>query len=297
MFRPLIISVLLATSASAWARIGPEIAYSTQTEVYLVNADGSGKVRLHRSKSNDFISSVALKPGGGTIAFVENWTLKFLDYNSAGQPVGTIRTIRPSCYRLADVHFHPDGNSVLYWEVCGNDGVVKRVAVPTSANPNPLPETLFTVTDLQELGHWEPGGNSFLYTVLTPTSIELRRRYTDGTADPANPIASSTHHIKYPEVSGSGDRILISDSPLAAGAYPGPGYTSEIDSSGSVVRPNFISGRMGRYAPGNDPRIVFIFQKSYNERYLQYLDGSGQVRRIGGKGVYVSVDWGEASAR
>jgi len=283
-----------AAGSPAAARVGPEIAYSTQTEVFLVNRDGSGKVRLYRSKSNNFISSVALKPGGGTIAFVEDWTLKFLDYNSAGQPVGTVRTILPSCYRLTDVHYHPDGNSVSYREVCGENGVVKRVTVPATSSDAPVPVTLLTQASFLDLGPWDPSGNSFVYSYYTDTQVEVRRHYIDGTPNPAEPIAtaSGSTQIRYPDVSNSGTKMLVSDTPLAAGCCPGPGYTSELDAfSGAVLRSNFITGRKARYSP-DDSRIVFIFYKSYNERYLQYLDVDGQLKRIGGKGIYWSVDWG-----
>lgn len=297
MTRSLIIAVLLATTgvaAQAQTRVGPEIAYSTATEIYLVNPDGSAKIRLYRSRSNDFISSVALKPGGGTIAFVENWALKFLDYNSTGQLVGTVRTIRPDCYRLADVHYHPDAQSVIYRDLCGGNGKVKRVAVPLSTTDAPVPTFLFNDSRIQDLGPMAPDGRSFIYTLSTETQMELRRHYVDGTADPVGPLATATTtQVRYPDISHDGAKILFSDSPLATTAYPGAGFTNEIDStSGAPVRTNFIPGRWARYAPG-DQKIVFIAYKSYNERYLRYLDENNQVKQIGGKGIYVSVDWGD----
>jgi hypothetical protein len=293
LHRLAIAAILASVAAAADARVGPEIAYSTATEVYLVNLNGSGKVRLHRSRSNDFISSVALKPGGGTIAWVENWTLKFLDYNASGQPVGTVRTIRPACYRLAHVHFHPDGGSVLYQELCPEGRVVKSVAVPTATVPTPVPSTLFTNAELQDLGPWEPGGNSFLYTASTATHMELRRHYTDGTADPmAIRSATPSEQLRYPDISSDGAAILIAHSPFMAACCPGPGYTSEIDAeTGAMLKPNFITGNKARYAPDN-VRAVFIVADSYNARYLRYRDTDGQVKQIGGKGVYWSVDWG-----
>jgi hypothetical protein len=294
MFRPIIIAVLLATSAPALSRVGPEIAYSTATEIYLVNPDGSGKVRLYRSKSNDFISSVALKPGGGTIAFVENWTLKFLDYDNSGRVVGAVRTIRPDCYRLADVHYHPDAQSVIYRDLCGGGGKVKQVAVPASATSTPVPTVHFEDSRIQDLGPLASDGRSVVYTIVTATQMELRRHYIDGTADPVDPLATaSATQIRYPDISHDGARILFSDSAIAAAAWPGPGFTSEIDStSGAPIRTNFISGRLARYAPG-DTRIVFIAYNSYNDRYLRYLDEQNQVKQIGGRGVYWSVDWGD----
>ena len=292
--RMMLVAALLASSGPALARVGPEIAYSTATELYLVNPDGSGKIRLYRSKSNDFISSVALKPGGGTIAFVENWALKFLDYSSSGQLLGAVRVIKPDCFRLADVHFHPNAQSVIYRDLCGGEGKVKQVAVPASATDRPVPTVLFNDSRIQDLGPMAADGGSFVYTLTTPTRMELRRHYIDGTPDSADPLAvASATQVRYPDISHDGAKVLFSDSALAAAAWPGPGYTSEIDStSGAPIRTNFISGRLARYAPG-DNRIIFIAYQSYNERYLRYLDQNGLVKQIGGKGVYWSVDWGD----
>lgn len=298
MFRPLMIAMLLVTgSAQAIARTGPEIAYSTATEVYLINHDGSGKVRLHRSKSNDFISSVALRPGGGMVAWVENWTLKFLEYDGAGRPTSVVRTVRPVCYRLADVHFHPDAGAVSYQEICPEGRVVKRIAVPTAANPNPTPSVLFTHADLQDLGSWDPGGLSFVYTSLTATGMELRRHFTDGTTDPTSPITTTAEQnslqLRSPDVSQDGERILIAHSPFIAACCPGPGSTSEIDAqSGTAIRPHFIAGNKARYAP-DGVRAIYIYAVSYNERYLRYIDTDGLPKQIGGKAVYWSVDWGD----
>lgn len=299
MFRTGIIFVFLASAAAAaaQARVGPEIAYSTATEVYLVNADGSGKVRLHRSKSNDFISSIALKPGGGTVAWVENWTLKFLDYDSAGRPAGIVRTIRPVCYRLADVHFHPDAGSVSYQELCPEGRVVKRIAVPVAANPAPSPTVLFTRAGLQDLGSWDPSGISFVYSAETATGMELRRFFTDGRADPDGLITTAADQgslqARAPDVSPDGQRILIAHSPFMAACCPGPGSTSEIDAqSGNPIRPNFITGNKARYAP-DGARAIYIHAVSYNERYLRYIDTNGLTKQIGGRAVYWSVDWGE----
>lgn len=295
MFRYLPIALMLASTAPAAARVGPEIAYSTSTEVYLVNPDGTGKVRLYRSKSNDFISSVALKPGGGALAIVENWALKFISYDAQGRIQGTVRAVKPTCYRLADVSYSADGNSVLYREVCPNGAVVKQVAVPTAAAPNPVPQTLFSNAALQDLGPWEAGGTSFLYTTIAVDHMELRRHFTDGSPDPADPIAvsnPSTDQIRYADASPDGSKILISDSPKDAAAYPSPGFTSEIDAvTGSVIRSN-VTGRDANYAP-DSVRFVFIVANSYNDQYLRYLDSTNQVKQIAGRAHYSSVDWGD----
>jgi len=294
MLRPILLATLIVSSP-ALSRTGPEIAFTTSTEVYLVNPDGSGKVRLYRSKSNDYISSISLKPGGGQVAIVENWALKFIDYDNVGRVTGTVRTIRPTCFRLSDVHYHPNGNSVLYTESCNSSGAVKQVAIPTSGNPSPAPTTHLSDPGLADIA-WDPSGNSFVYSKLTGTQMELRRYYVDGTAQPVAPLIVSspgaTDQIRYPDVSNDGAKILIASSPMDAGAYPGAGLTSEINASnGASIQSNFIGGRKARYAPDNT-RVVFIFGTSFIDKYIRYREANGTIRQVAGRDKYSAVDWG-----
>jgi Tol biopolymer transport system component len=291
MVRPLLLAILVSTvaiAAPAAADVGPKIAYSTQTEVYLINPDGSGKVRLHRSRSNDFISSVSLRPGGGQIAFVENWAVKFIDFDVAGRPVGPIRTIGPSCYRLYNVRYHPDGNSVLFHELCGDKSEIKQSAVPSAAVPKPVANVLFTENssaDYLQESAWDPSGSSIVYSISTATQYELRRLSLGGSDDLL--FARTGEQIRYPDVSPDGTRILISN--YALGTSLGVGYTSELSIQDGSLSPNF-KGQYARYEP-NGTRILFIDYQTYNARYLRYRDSNGLPGQIGGKAVYWSIDW------
>ena len=272
----------------AGASVGPEIAYSTQTEIYLINPNGSGKVRLHRSKSNDFISSVSLRPGGGQIAFVENWVVKFIDFDAAGRPVGTIRSITPSCNRLYNVRYHPDGNSVLFHELCGDKSEIKQSAIPSAAVPRPVASVLFTEntnTEYLQESTWDPSGSSIVYSISTATQFELRRLTVGGSDDLL--FARANEQIRYPDVSPDGTRIAISN--YALGTTLGVGYTSEFNTVDGSLGPNF-KGQYARYEP-NGSRILFIDYQTYNARYLRYRNPDGSQGQIGGKAVYWSLDW------
>lgn len=291
MLRPLLLATLFSTvviSTQAVAGVGPEIAYSTQTEVYLINPDGSGKVRLYRSKSNNFISSVSLKPGGGQIAFVEDWVVKVLDFDALGRPVGSVRSIAPACYRLSNVRYHPDGHSVLFQEGCGDKSEIKRSAIPSATDPKPAATVLFTENSSDDNlleSAWSSDGSSVVYSMVTATQYELRRRTLGGTDDLL--FARSREQIRYPDVSPDGTKILISN--YALGTSLGVGYTSEFNTQEGSLGPNF-KGQYARYEP-NGSRIVFIDHETYNARYLRYREQNGLTKQIGGKASYGSVDW------
>jgi hypothetical protein len=284
MFRSLLMAALLAQGAPLLARTGPEIAYSTSSSVYLVNPNGSGKVQLYRGKGNSFISSVSLKPGGGEIAIVDNWVLKFVDYDSSGRQVGTTRSIASTCFRLADVHYRPDGSSVLYQELCGNDRYVKQVAVPTVANPSPAPSTLLTSPYLTDVT-WDADGQGFVYALTTDTQWELRRHHLAGGDDLI--AARAQPQFRFPDVANSGATLVISDSPLGTAS----GFTSEIDAqNGTSIRSNFVAGQMARYSP-DDTRVLFI-AKQGSGSYLRIKEPTNLQTQIGGRDSYSSVDWG-----
>jgi hypothetical protein len=291
MFRPMIFAAaLLATAAAAEARVGPEIAYSTGSEINLVNPDGSGKVRIYRGKGNNFISSVSLRKDGGAAAFVENWVVKFINFTNTGLQQGTVRSI-PTCYRSADVNYRPDGQSVVYQELCGSGKSIKLIAVPTDANPNPVPQTLISNADVIDVGGWDSAGASFVYTVSNAVGWELRRHFVDGADVLVTSAASPGPQLRFPALSPDGTRVIASDW-NGSNAISGTGYIDEFDStSGAAVRSNVIPGQRADYSP-TDGRILFM-AKDGRSQYLRYLDTNGLTKQIGGSGTFNDIDWGE----
>ncbi len=291
MLRPMIIAAaLLATAAAAEARVGPEIAYSTGSEVYLVNPDGSGKVRIYRGKGNNFISSVSLRKDGGAAAFVENWVVKFINFTSTGLQQGTVRSI-PTCYRSADVNYRPDGQSVVYQELCGSGRSIKLITVPSDANPNPVPQTLVSNPDVIDVGGWDSAGASFVYTISNAVGWEVRRHFVGGADVLVTSVASPGPQLRFPAISPDGSRVIASDW-NGSNAISGTGYIDEFDSSsGAVLRSNFVAGQRADYSP-TDGRILFM-AKDGRSQYLRYLDTNGLTKQIGGSGTFNDVDWGD----
>jgi hypothetical protein len=285
-------AALLASSGPALARVGPEIAYSSGSEIYLVNPDGSGKVRIYRGKGNSFISSVSLVKDGGGAAFVENWVVKFVSFTSTGQQVGAVRSI-PTCYRSADVNYRPDRQSVVYQELCGSGRSIKLVAVPSDANPNPVPETLVSNPDIIDVGGWDGAGASFVYTLSNAAGWELRRHFVGGGDVLVASASSPGPQLRYPAISPDGLRVIAADW-NGSNAIAGTGYIDEYDSSsGAPVRSNFITGQRADYSPySGDARILFTVKEGRSQ-YLRYLDSDGLTKQIGGSGTFNDIDWGD----
>lgn len=293
MKRPFLLAcVFLVPATAAQARTGPEIAYAAGSEIYLVNPDGSGKVRIYRGKGGSFISSVSLRKDGGGAAFVENWIVKFVNFTSTGQLQGAVRSI-PTCYRSADVNYRPDRLAVVYQESCGSSRSIKLVAVPSDANPNPVPQTLVINPYVIDVGGWDAAGASFVYTLSNEVGWELRRHFVGGGDVLVASASSPGPQLRYPAISADGSRVLASDW-NGSYAIAGTGYVDEFDSSsGASLRSNFITGQRADYSPyAGDARVLFTIKEGRSQ-YLRYLDTDGLPKQIGGSGTFNDIDWGD----
>ena len=275
MFKPLIALVALTASTSAFAQIGPEIAYAKQSgsgfEIYLVNSNGTGLVRLYRGAAKKLIAHLDIKPGGGEIAFVEGNALKTLTYNNSGVATGAPTIINSTCYNNT-VDYSPDGSSLLYTASCNQVGQVLRF--PGTGDP-------LAVTGFLSSARWLRDGLGFLYVAnaAQPGTTELRKRMF---ADGAETVLLPTEGGKF-DVSRSGSSLLVTN---------GQGYTSEYSiADGSLTStPNFITGTDGHYSPTDD-RILYETRHVASGDYLIIRQSSGSISRLTGKGEYSAQDW------
>jgi hypothetical protein len=140
MFRPMIFAAaacvaLLTTAANAQTAGGPPIAYvkrlSNGEEIHLISADGSERMRVYKARSKITITMLDLRPGGGEVAFLENYsTLKILAFDDLGRPLpGNPRQIRQvsSPCTVESPDYHPTNGSLLFVEGCGRNRAVWTV--------------------------------------------------------------------------------------------------------------------------------------------------------------------------
>ena len=293
MFRSLMIGLMLAASSPASARVGAEIAYSINNEIFLINSNGSGNVKIHRAPGNAFIDSISLRKGGGQIAFIEKWVLKFMNYDSTGARVGTVYSL-PGCYRQFDVQFAPDGQSVIYGELCGNLSSIRKIAVPTPANPAPTPETLVSGIQYLYVGGFDGTGQSFVYSFETPNGYQMRRHYLDGRSENDVTVLSTPlgSMIRHSALSHAGTKVLFADW---GGSYTtaSTGYVEEYDITSAEHRTNVQRASIGDYGPADE---ILYAEKEGKTTYLRYRDASGLTWSITKSSAYLAfndIDWGD----
>ena len=151
MFRSVIAAIFLSSGVAATAPAqtpgGPPIAYvkrvSNGDEIYLVNDDKTGLIRLYKAPSKITITQLDLRPGGGEIAFLEGYTkLKMMAFDDHGRPEAgnprTIRTVSSPC-TVESPDYHPTDGRLLFVEGCGRNRAVRTVQPGSgSADDSPL---------------------------------------------------------------------------------------------------------------------------------------------------------------
>ena len=125
-------TALLATAATAQTAGGPPIAYvkrlSNGDEIHLISADGTERMRVYKARSKIPITMLDLRPGGGELAFLENYSvLKILAFDDLVRPLtGNPRQIRhvSSPCSVESPDYHPTNGTLLFVEGCArNRGV------------------------------------------------------------------------------------------------------------------------------------------------------------------------------
>lgn len=162
MFRPLMIAMLLSTSAgAAYAQStgGPPIAYvksGTWKEILLTNPGGTGTIRIHRTGKS--IGAIDLRPGGGEITFVEAGLLRTLKFEDSGRTISLSNPRGFGCASTAQadrMDYHPDGGPMLVADACG-----RLWALASSSADPELIASGPTITNPR----WLPDGSGFVYT-------------------------------------------------------------------------------------------------------------------------------------
>lgn len=259
------------TSTAGTATIGPPIAYSTTSTIYLVNPDGTGLRSLYTAPRKLSVNSLDLKAGGGEVAFIENYRLKILAYDNNGLPVGAARAISIPCGTILAVDHHPSDGSVIARDGCSPYHIWRVAAEANSADPEPL------LTSTQPLGGgvWSADGTRIYYQ--TADGVHA--------LDPNTGQSPNVHTgNSIWDVTRTGDRMIMS---AASNGY------FVLDLNNGTRTDGCTQGQIIRFGNG-DTQMVYRSTPDHGAPYilLQNSDCSGAPFRITGKsGTYPGLDW------
>jgi hypothetical protein len=252
-------TILAAASPLAAAPGGPPIAYvlaSGQTnDLYLSNADGSGKVKLYTSGNKVGIIQVDIRPGGNQLAIVEQsvaggrGTLKIINYSDAGvrQSVVTVNS-GPSC-EVNGVDYHPADGSLLVSRHCPSS--ITDVVRYAGGAYDSTPLVSYTTDFFGGKVRWAGDGGSFLWAVGDSNGGRIEHYDLNNTSAPVTVFGSNTgsapnyFDVQRCGIAPSCDRML---------ATSGSGveiHEVVFTGGGTDLGTRYASASDGHYSPDN----------------------------------------------
>ena len=280
-FAFLTLAALMASASGIAAGTGPEIGYSKSSpkgdSIYLVDPDGTAQTKLYQAPGTrgapGQISELALRPGGGEAAFVQDFgKLLILSYDDRGQAVGTPVRITvgdhsPPC-AITDIDYRSDGTLLI--SAC-NAAYIRAPGESTAT-------FLFAANDLIAL-RWMRDG-SILFDDSEGTGRVLKRRASNGTITTVGPHSYFNLHIGMARGS---DRAAISDTASFKVIDLTTGSTADGCKSAGQVN----------FSPA-DTEILYRSSGSTTQSsilFVQKADCSGQPFRLAIKGGYRAITW------
>jgi hypothetical protein len=271
-----------AFATTAQGEIGPPIAYvsqsSTRFDIYLVNPDGTGLSRLYGGAAKHTISAIDLKPGGGEIAFTDQYKLKILAYDERGVAVGSPRSIALPCNALG-VDYHPTDGSLAVADECSPRHIWRLAAGASAVDPVPLATgTNIILRRWSRSGarlYYRGPGGLFAYDPATGSS----------TVVDAQPIGDMS------DVTLTGDRAILQQSGGPAGPPEGS-FTIQDFTTGAITNGCTLA-LMPHYGNSDTQMVYKQPGDRSNATYVMVhkTDCSGAPFRLTGRGTYWSIDW------
>jgi hypothetical protein len=245
----------LATSAAA----APPIAYATAgnggaAEVWLINPDGTGAVRVYQGPKKFTETYLTVSPVGGQVAFVEtdniSFAIKVVKYNSAGVVQSTTTVPQPAGCKNYGLDSRADG-MLLFTQACN-----RGTSISIKSWDGALVKDV--ITNIQPSGAWHirwlPDGSGFLWEGNTDNAGDLRRSSID------NP-SSWTVIWQYP-YGGAGtissfDIAHQSNAFLVSFGSQAEVQRYEYDFTSVSPSPTVLAaGQEGHYSP-DDSQIIY----------------------------------------
>ena len=287
-------AALLTSAAYAQTAGGPPIAYvkrvSNGDEIYLVNPNNTGLIRVYKAPSKIQVTMLDLRPGGGEVAFTENHAaLKILAFDDLGRALpGNPRVIRrvSSPCTVESPDYHPTNNSLLYVEGCGRDRSVRTVqGGATQRDEAPI----FSTAVFR--ARWSRLGDTIYYIGLRegalssdPTYLYRRSSAPSGTAEEIGVLNTWSTF----DIARDGDKLFWNSDGLTFKVLDLGGAGATTSNATTLACPRGI--RMA-FGPG-DTHFVYTTDPNKGGHFVVVSPSScGSSNSLTGKGSWGWLDW------
>ena len=171
--------LFLAASPAGATTGGPPIAYAVNSgstiDIYLSNADGSGKVKVYSTTSKHSLWQIDVRAGGNQLALVENvsppsglGTIKIISYSDAGV-VSNITSLDPGACQVLGIDYHPTEGSLLVSRYCNQATIIEVRRIVNGVYDSTPIVTLDNSAGNSAAGYirWLGDGSGFLWSFGT----------------------------------------------------------------------------------------------------------------------------------
>ena len=261
--------IILPVASYAQERLAFQSGRDGNTEIYVMNADGTGyQTRLTYSESDD--ADPAFSPDGTKIAYLSgrdgNFEIYVMNADGTNQ---TRLTINDSVDN--DPSFSPDGTKIVFTSYRDGNGEIYSMNVDGT---NQTRLTNNSVIDFEPT--WSPDGNSIAFQTVVNGNLEIFRMDADG----SNPVNLSNHPGTDAEPDFSPDGTKIAFRSFRDGSTANDIYVMNLDGSNQVnLTPGTPSQDSQPAFNSDGTKIAFRTDRAGGQLdvYVMNADGSNQV--------------------
>ncbi|HEX8251333.1 MAG TPA: DUF5050 domain-containing protein [Pyrinomonadaceae bacterium] len=278
------ILLLLPTILAAQEKIAFQTSRDGNTEIYVMNADGSSQQRLTYSESDD--ADPAFSPDGSKIAYLSardgNFEIYVMNADGTSQTRLTINDQVDN-----EPSFSPDGSRIVFTSYRDGNGEIYSMNVDGTDQKR---LTNNQVIDFEPT--WSPDGGAIAFQTNRDGNLEIYRMNADGT-NPTNLTNTPTTETE-PDFSPDGTKIAfraVRDGSIDV-------YVMNVDGTNQVNVTNTATSFESQPAFSPDgSKIAFRTDRDGNtEVYSMNADGSNQVNLTNQPGNEQEPSWGAANS-
>jgi hypothetical protein len=286
-----------AASPAAAGTGGPPIAYAVNSgktiDVYLSNADGTGKVKVYSTTSKNNLWQIDVRPGGNQLALIENvppsimGTIKIINYSDSGAVTGVTSVNSGNCQVLG-FDYHPTDGSLLVSRYCNRATVIEVLRVVNGVYDS-TPTITLNNDGNSAAGYvrWLGDGSGFLWAFATVSGGAAVQRHL--MSNPYAPVTVyQTGSLALPswfDVARCAGTLDSSCSKFVVTTQNGELHSVTFDSGGWVDQGILHTNAADGHYSSDNSRILWRYQT--RNGYQLMIDNTVFLSK-GGTGV---KDW------
>ncbi|HEX6126277.1 MAG TPA: DUF5050 domain-containing protein [Pyrinomonadaceae bacterium] len=276
--------VFIPLASYAQERIAFQTSRDGNTEIYVMDADGSNQTRLTYSESDD--ADPAFSPDGTKIAYLSgrdgNFEIYVMNADGTNQTRLTINDQVDN-----DPSFSPDGTKIVFTSYRDGNGEIYSMNVDGT---NQTRLTHNSVIDFEPT--WSPDGGSIAFQTNRDGNLEIYKMNADGT----NQTNLTNYAGTDAEADFSPDGSKIAFRRIADGTLDI--YVMNVDGTNQVNVSNTATSLESQPAYNSDgTKIAFRTDRDGNtEVYVMNADGSNQVNVTNRTSNEQEPSWGASNS-